>query len=304
MELSIAARHDSELRALMSNWDDVYGEVLLTSASEVIPDMAAKPYAAVLLRTVTAVYDGLGLYDMTQQSQRERVAEVREFFTAMLTQLDPSSEVRYQEQDLIMTDTNTRPVRARRIHFNYRSSRLSRSVSCSVAARTVLAAGGGCSPVNRHASWRACRWAGTAVPTHVARSVIGPGRWRARSGPLSFAGSCRPSPDCQSETTSPDRGRRGMMPSDRIGSLLLQGFHPVLGTPLTGVRRIHPDHRDPATGRHRRQSGAELLVGIPATVRRNSFPRAPRPIVSRPVARASAKSRFSITTEEQSCRWA
>jgi AcrR family transcriptional regulator len=90
MELSIAARHDSELRALMSNWDDVYSEVLLKSAGEVIPEMAAKPHAAVLLRTVTAVYDGLGLYDMTQQAQRERVAEVRTFFIAMLTQLDPS----------------------------------------------------------------------------------------------------------------------------------------------------------------------------------------------------------------------
>lgn len=90
MELSIAARHDSELRALMANWDDVYGEILLKSAGDVIPDLAAKPHAAVLLRTVTAVYDGLGLYDMTQQAQRERVAEVRAFFTAMLTQLEPA----------------------------------------------------------------------------------------------------------------------------------------------------------------------------------------------------------------------
>jgi hypothetical protein len=39
-----------------------------------------------------------------------------------------------------------------------------------------------------------------------------------------------------------------------------------------------------------------FAVGIPATVRRNRFPRVPRPIVSRPIARASTKSRCSMTT--------
>jgi len=90
MELSIAARHDSELRALISNWDDAYEEVLLKSAAEVLPEFAAKPFAAVLLRTVTAMYDGLGLYDMTREVQRTKVSEVRTFFTAMLTQLEPT----------------------------------------------------------------------------------------------------------------------------------------------------------------------------------------------------------------------
>ena len=89
MELSIAARHDSELRALMVTWDDAFGEVLLQSATETFPEMAAAPFASVLLRTVTAVYDGLGLYDMTQEAQRTRASEVRAFFIAMLTQLDP-----------------------------------------------------------------------------------------------------------------------------------------------------------------------------------------------------------------------
>ena len=40
-------------------------------------------------------------------------------------------------------------------------------------------------------------------------------------------------------------------------------------------------------------------VGMPATVRRSRFPRLPRPRVSRPVARASAKSRFSTTIAAQ-----
>jgi AcrR family transcriptional regulator len=90
MELSIAARHDSELRALTSNWDDTYGEVLLMSAAEALPEFAAKPFAGVLLRTVTAMYDGLGLCDMTREVQRTKVSEVRAFFTAMLTQLEPT----------------------------------------------------------------------------------------------------------------------------------------------------------------------------------------------------------------------
>jgi hypothetical protein len=74
----------------MSTWDDMYGEVLLKSAGEAFPEMAAAPYAGVLLRTVTAVYDGLGLYDMTLEARRARASEVRAFFIAMLTQLDPT----------------------------------------------------------------------------------------------------------------------------------------------------------------------------------------------------------------------
>jgi hypothetical protein len=57
----------------------------------------------------------------------------------------------------------------------------------------------------------------------------------ARTRPLSGAGSCRPSPDRQAQATSADRGRSGMMPGDRIGSPLLQGLSPVLGTPAAGV---------------------------------------------------------------------
>ncbi|MGB8407489.1 MAG: helix-turn-helix domain-containing protein [Mycobacterium sp.] len=90
MELSIAARHDSELRALMSTWDDTYIELLRTSATEFVPDIATNPHASVLLRTITALYDGLGLYDMAQADHRDKVAAVRTFFLAMLTQLEPT----------------------------------------------------------------------------------------------------------------------------------------------------------------------------------------------------------------------
>ncbi len=164
---------------------------------------------------------------------------------------------------------------------------MSRSESC--AARTVLAAGGGCCPVDRHASRWVCRWAGTAAPSWCgARLLLEPGRWSARSGPLSAAGSGRPSPDGQTEATSPDRGRRGMMPGDRFGSLLLQGFTPVLLAPLAGVGGIHPDHRDAAVGAMR-SAGRNIAVGILAMVGR-SLSAFPRPRASRPMARASAKS--------------
>jgi hypothetical protein len=80
--------------------------------------------------------------------------------------------------------------------------------SVRFAARTVLAAAGGCCPVDRHASVRVCRWTGTAVPATVAHVTTRPGRWCARSGPLSVAGSCRPSPDRLCDTTSADRALR------------------------------------------------------------------------------------------------
>jgi hypothetical protein len=132
----------------------------------------------------------------------------------------------------------------------YRSWLVSRSESC--AARTVLAAGGGCFPVDRHALWWVCRWAGTAVPATVVAVTLRPGRWCAHTRPLSGAGSCRPSPDRQAEATSADRGRRRVMSGDagRIGSLLLQWSAPVLGAPCAGVGGIHPDDSDSAACRH------------------------------------------------------
>jgi hypothetical protein len=42
----------------------------------------------------------------------------------------------------------------------------------------------------------------------VARTTMRPGRWCARSGPLSGAGSCRPSPDRQCDATSADPPHR------------------------------------------------------------------------------------------------
>jgi hypothetical protein len=59
------------------------------------------------------------------------------------------------------------------------------------------------------------------VPATVARLTLGPGRWRARNGPLSVTGSYRPSPDRLPKATSADRGRRTMVAGDRFGSLLL-----------------------------------------------------------------------------------
>jgi hypothetical protein len=48
------------------------------------------------------------------------------------------------------------------------------------------------------------------------------------------------------------------MAGDRIGSLLLQGFTPVLGAPFAGVCRIDTDHRNTAAGDHRGQAVPEL----------------------------------------------
>ena len=48
-----------------------------------------------------------------------------------------------------------------------------------------------------------------------------------------------------------------MMPGDRVGGLLLQGFPPVLGAPAAGVGGVHPDHRQAAAGRHADQPISE-----------------------------------------------
>jgi AcrR family transcriptional regulator len=86
MELSIAARHDSELRALMSTWDDMFIDILRQEGAQYFTDSAAEKSMDVLLRTVAALYDGLSLYDLTRESHRKKIAEVRAFFTAMLIQ--------------------------------------------------------------------------------------------------------------------------------------------------------------------------------------------------------------------------
>ena len=51
--------------------------------------------------------------------------------------------------------------------------------------------------------------------------MIGSSRWRAHTRPLSSAGSCRPTPNRHAESTSADRGRRGVMagpPDHRSGA--------------------------------------------------------------------------------------
>lgn len=89
-ELSIAARHDAELRALMRSWDDSYIEVLLTVTAEFFPKLAARPDAALVLRSITALYDGLGLQDLTRTDARKKAVEVRGFFTELLTKIQPT----------------------------------------------------------------------------------------------------------------------------------------------------------------------------------------------------------------------
>jgi hypothetical protein len=51
------------------------------------------------------------------------------------------------------------------------------------------------------------------------------------------------------------------MAGDRVGSLLLQGFRPVLGAPFSCVGRIDADDRDAAAGGHCGQAGAEARSG-------------------------------------------
>jgi hypothetical protein len=57
-----------------------------------------------------------------------------------------------------------------------------------------------------------------------------------------------------------------------FGSLLLQGFTPVLVAPAAGVGRVHADHRDSAADRHADQPIPELGGGNSSDVATQSFP--------------------------------
>ena len=76
--------------------------------------------------------------------------------------------------------------------------------------------------------------------------------------------------------------------------------------PPRAVSRINNHDRQARVGSHLHQAVARFPAGMPATARRNPRPRLPReglvPWRSRPSARASAKSRSSITIARAPCR--
>ncbi|MUM33963.1 hypothetical protein FZI93_20700 [Mycobacterium sp. CBMA361] len=64
----------------------MYIDILRQEGAEYFTDPATEQLMEVLLRTVSALYDGLSLYDLARESHRKKIAEVRAFFTAMLIQ--------------------------------------------------------------------------------------------------------------------------------------------------------------------------------------------------------------------------
>jgi hypothetical protein len=104
------------------------------------------------------------------------------------------------------------------------------------------------------------RWAGTAVPAIVATVAVRPGRWSARHGPLSAAGSCRPLPERQSETTPTNPSPRDgvTMAGSEVCYQHLGTRHrqPRTPTPLTSARyhslplTITPAAANPRQGHH------------------------------------------------------
>lgn len=97
--------------------------------------------------------------------------------------------------------------------------------------------------------------------------------------------------------TFPTPGRKAWAATlDHRGGCLVSGdvgvgTLPMLGTPETDVGGIDRQQLDTDSVAHTGQPVAEHCGRDPDTVRRNRFPRAPRPMVSRPSMRASAKSR-------------
>lgn len=85
LELTIAARHEPELREVIAGMpEDIAG---LTSSifAEFFPELAGLPFLDQILRSVNALYTGLAVAAVGGEGVREGVAEVRAFVQTLAT---------------------------------------------------------------------------------------------------------------------------------------------------------------------------------------------------------------------------
>ena len=146
--------------------------------------------------------------------------------------------------------------------------------------------------------------AGPAVPGRTLAAGCSGGSSPA-AGPLAAAGHACPSPRPVAERTPSDHQRRRMMPGKfrmaccRRGASQCSAPHRDVYAGSTAITAR------PALAVIWTRRSRSFPVGMPATMRRNAFPRRPRegrvPCRSRPSARASAKSRSSITMARAPC---
>jgi AcrR family transcriptional regulator len=77
IELTVAARHNPELRAVLAAVPDRIAELTREVFAEFFPDLASLPFVDEALHAVHAMYGGLALNAMAGEDLRRRGAEVR-----------------------------------------------------------------------------------------------------------------------------------------------------------------------------------------------------------------------------------
>jgi AcrR family transcriptional regulator len=87
IELTVAARHNPELRAVLAAVPDRIAELTSEVFGEFFPDLARLPYVNEALRAVHALYGGLALNAMAGEDRRRRGAEVRDLLNLLVALL-------------------------------------------------------------------------------------------------------------------------------------------------------------------------------------------------------------------------
>jgi len=85
LELTIAARHQPELRAVLSELPDQIAGLTRRIFAEYFPDLAGLPFLDEALRAINALFTGLALATASTADEPSRVAEVRAFVQTLVT---------------------------------------------------------------------------------------------------------------------------------------------------------------------------------------------------------------------------
>ncbi len=93
IELTVAARHNPELRAVLAAVPDRIAELTREVFQEFFPDLASLPFVNEALHAVHAMYGGLALNAMAAEDLRARGAEVRALLNIVVAHLPQSAVV-------------------------------------------------------------------------------------------------------------------------------------------------------------------------------------------------------------------
>ncbi len=91
IELTVAARSDAELRAVMAAETRLVGDAAVEVFTEMFPRIAAAPRVATVLHAIVALYTGLGIQAELTGGDDVRVAGVRDLLSASLTAVIPGT---------------------------------------------------------------------------------------------------------------------------------------------------------------------------------------------------------------------